>query len=72
MQRTIRSSKPAKILPLHGCSRVRNTAQPSIVERLAHGYFNRHPDRGLLIVVLLFGLAGAIAPAADLLIGGGQ
>ncbi|MFV0915955.1 hypothetical protein ACI2VK_09395 [Ralstonia nicotianae] len=41
------------------------------MDRLARGYFNRHPDRGLLVVVLLFGLAGAIAPAADLVIGGG-
>nr|CUV25524.1 protein of unknown function [Ralstonia solanacearum]CUV33032.1 protein of unknown function [Ralstonia solanacearum]CUV41777.1 protein of unknown function [Ralstonia solanacearum]CUV62950.1 protein of unknown function [Ralstonia solanacearum] len=38
---------------------------------MARGYFNHHPDRGLLVVVLLFGLAGAIAPAADLVIGGG-
>ncbi|MGA4100976.1 hypothetical protein ACI2S5_08385 [Ralstonia nicotianae] len=54
-----------------GCPPAYQSTQPSIVDRLARGYFNRHPDRGLLVVVLLFGLAGAIAPAADLVIGGG-
>lgn len=36
--------------------------------RLAEGYFSRHPGAAIVLIVLLFGLAGAVAPAAATLL----
>ncbi|WP_283246336.1 hypothetical protein [Ralstonia insidiosa] len=36
--------------------------------RLAEGYFSRHPGAAIILIVLLFGLAGAVAPAAATLL----
>jgi hypothetical protein len=38
---------------------------------LANGYFSRHPLAGFAVIFILFGLAGAVAPCADLLLAGG-
>lgn len=42
----------------------------SRVVRLAHGPLSERPALGLALVVLLFGLAGAIAPEAAMVLGG--
>ncbi|MGT2507892.1 hypothetical protein [Cupriavidus basilensis] len=42
----------------------------SIVNRLANGYFTRHPALGIALIVLAFGVVGAVAPSAELLTGG--
>ncbi|MCT7307966.1 MULTISPECIES: hypothetical protein [Ralstonia] len=42
----------------------------SRVARLAHGPLTERPALGLALVVLLFGLAGAIAPEAAMVLGG--
>lgn len=34
----------------------------STVDRLANGYFSRHPIQGMVVLLLAFGLAGGIAP----------
>ncbi len=47
------------------------TEHTSAVHRLANGPLSRNPAAGIALILALFGLAGAIAPAADLVIGGG-
>jgi len=42
----------------------------SALHRLASGYFSRHPALGLAVVLIAFGLAGAIAPEAAMVLGG--
>lgn len=42
----------------------------SALHRLASGYFSQHPALGLAVVLLAFGLAGAIAPEAAMVLGG--
>lgn len=44
--------------------------QPSIVTRLAEGYFSRHPIQGMVALFLAFVLACTAAPAFELLLGG--
>ena len=34
----------------------------TIVDRLANGYFSRHPIQGMVLLLVGFGLAGGIAP----------
>lgn len=34
----------------------------SAIDRLANGYFSRHPIQGMVVLLLAFGLAGGIAP----------
>lgn len=41
------------------------------VHRLANGYFTRHPAQGIALILIAFGIAGAIAPAVELLLPGG-
>lgn len=41
------------------------------VHRLANGYFTRHPALGIALMVIVFGIAGAVAPAVELLLLGG-
>ncbi|WP_296228558.1 hypothetical protein [Ralstonia sp. UBA689] len=38
------------------------TGRPSIATRLAHGPLSNRPALALTLIVLLFGLAGAVAP----------
>lgn len=45
------------------CSRAYQSAGASLAERLAHGPISRRPAIGIALLALLFGLAGAIAPA---------
>lgn len=40
------------------------------LHRLASGYFSHHPALGLAVVLFAFGLAGAIAPEAAMVLGG--
>lgn len=40
------------------------------LHRLASGYFSHHPVLGLAVVLFTFGLAGAIAPEAAMVLGG--
>ncbi|MBU9579019.1 hypothetical protein KTE26_11295 [Ralstonia mannitolilytica] len=42
----------------------------SALHRLASGYFSHHPTLGLAVVLFAFGLAGAIAPEAVMVLGG--
>ncbi|MCP1174369.1 hypothetical protein [Ralstonia chuxiongensis] len=42
----------------------------SALHRLASGYFSHHPAFGLAVVLFAFGLAGAIAPEAAMVLGG--
>lgn len=44
----------------------------SPIDRLANGYFSRHPIQALLLILVGFGLAGGIAPCADWLLAGGM
>lgn len=32
------------------------------IDRLANGYFSRHPIQGMVLLLIGFGLAGGIAP----------
>ena len=41
----------------------------SALHRLASGYFSHHPAVGLAVVLIAFGLAGAIAPEAAMVLG---
>ncbi|MGT2453750.1 hypothetical protein ACU4GI_10815 [Cupriavidus basilensis] len=41
------------------------------VHRLANGYFTRHPARFMALLIIAFGIAGAAAPAVELLLPGG-
>ncbi|WP_269432199.1 hypothetical protein [Cupriavidus basilensis] len=40
----------------------------STVDRLANGYFSRHPVQGMVLLLLAFGVAGAVAPGVELLL----
>lgn len=42
----------------------------SPLHHLASGYFSQHPALGLAAVLIAFGLAGAIAPDAAMVLGG--
>ncbi|WP_354675105.1 hypothetical protein [Cupriavidus alkaliphilus] len=44
----------------------------SPINRLANGYFSRHPVQALLLILIGLGLAGGIAPCADWLLAGGM
>lgn len=50
----------------------RRAMHESPIDRLANGYFSRHPIQALLLILLGFGLAGGIAPGADWLLAGGM
>lgn len=41
------------------------------VHDLANGYFSRHPVQAFVLILIAFGIAGAVAPAVELLLPGG-
>lgn len=48
-----------------------NPTPSSLVDRLANGYFSRHPVRAMVLLAIGFGLAGGVAPCAEWLLSGG-